>query len=289
VPDGQRMALPDIRNRARLLFVAVMVGHTLLISAQVNSRRGVSLLQDTFTTVVVEAQRAAWAVVDGVRDVWRAYAALRGVRAENDRLMDEVTQLRVRLQQEQALSRGTEHLRSLLDLRTRTVWQTTGAEVIAGSTSPAFRSITIDKGHEAGVRTDMAVVAATGVVGRVVDPATRAASVQLLIDRNAAVSVLIERSRAQGIAVGNGDGTLSLEYVAAVADVKADDLVVTAGLDGVYPKGLPVGRVTVVERAGSSYRRVIVVPLVDFSSLEAVLVVLSPPPAPTPLAREETW
>jgi rod shape-determining protein MreC len=283
------MALPDIRNRARLLFVAVMVGHTLLISAQVNSRRGVSLLQETLTTVVVESQRAAWAVVDGVRGVWRAYAALRGVRAENDRLSSEVTQLRVRLQQEQALSRGAEHLRSLLDLRTRTVWQTTGAEVVAGSTSPEFESITIDKGHDAGVRTDMAIMAAAGVVGRVVDPAPRAASVQLLIDRNAAVSALIERSRAQGVAVGNGDGTLRLEYVAAVADVKSGDVVVTAGLDGVYPKGLPVGRVTVVERSGSSYRRVIVVPFVDFSSLEAVLVVLSPPPSTTPPGREETW
>jgi len=280
------MALPDIRNRARLLFVAVMVGHTLLVSAQVNSRRGVSLLQDTLTTVVVEAQRAAWAVVDGVRGVWNAYAALRGVRADNDRLSSEVTQLRVQLQQEQALSRGTEHLRSLLDLRTRVAWQTIGAEVIAGSTSPEFQSITIDKGRESGVRSDMAIMAAAGVVGRVVDPALRAASVQLLIDRNAAVSVLVERSRAQGIAVGNGDGTLSLEYVAAVADVKSDDVVVTAGLDGVYPKGLLVGRVTVVERRGSSYRRVIVAPFVDFSSLEAVLVVLSPPPVPTPDAGE---
>jgi rod shape-determining protein MreC len=281
------MALPDIRSRAGLLFVAVMVGHTLLISAQVNSRRGVSLLQESLTTVVVEAQRAAWAVVDGVRDVWSAYVGLRGVRAENDRLLGEVTRLRVQLQQEQAVSRGTEHLRQLLDLRTRTTWQTTGAEVIAGSTSPEFRSITIDKGRESGIRTDMAVMAAAGVVGRVVDSALRAASVQLLTDRNAAASVLIDRSRAQGIVLGNGDGTLRLEYVAAVADVKADDIVVTAGLDGVYPKGLPVGRVTLVDRNGTSYRRVVVTPFVDFSSLEAVLVVLSPLPAPVPAGSED--
>jgi rod shape-determining protein MreC len=281
------MALPDIRYRARLLFLAVMVGHTLLISAQVNSGRGGSLLQDTLTAVVVEAQRAVWTVVDGVRDVWNSYAALRGVRAENDRLAGEVTRLRVQLQQEQASSRGTEHLRSLLDLRARTVWQTTGAEVIAGSTSPEFRSITIDKGRESGVRTDMAVIAASGVVGRVVDSALRAASVQLLIDRNAAVSVLVERSRAHGNALGNGNGTLSLEYVAAAADVMFDDVVVTAGLDGMYPKGLPVGRVTVVDRKGTSYRRVIVAPFVDFSTLEAVLVILTPPPAPAPVGGED--
>ena len=87
--------------------------------------------------------------------------------------------------------------------------------------------------------------------------------------------------------MGTGDGTLSLEYVAAVADVRADDVVVTAGLDGVYPKGVPVGRVLTVERNGASYRKVIVIPFVDFSSLEAVLVVLSPPPAPAPVGSED--
>lgn len=270
------MALPDIRNRARFLFVAVMVGHTLLISSQVTSRRGTSLLREVLTTAVVETQRAVWFGVSNVRAVWNAYVALQGVRDDNVRLGREVADLRVQLQRERALSRDTEQLRNLLGLRTRLAWRTVGAEVIAGSTSPEFRSVTIDRGREAGVRSDMAVMATSGVVGRVVEPAVRASAVQLLIDRNAAASVLVERSRAQGIVLGSGDGTLTLEYLSALADVKTDDIVVTAGLDGVYPKGLPVGRVTTVERVGSAYRRVVVVPFVDYSSLEAVLVVLDP-------------
>jgi rod shape-determining protein MreC len=273
------MAFPDIRNRARFLFVAVMVGHILLISSQVNSQRGVSLLQEALTTTVAEAQRVAWAVVGGVQDVWGGYVALRDVRSDNERLTREVADLRVQVQQERALAHGAEQLRGLLDLRTRLGWTTTAAEVIAGSVSPAFRTITIDKGEQSGLRTDMAVIAPAGVVGRIVEPSARAASVQLLVDQNAAVSVMVE-SGAQGIVTGQGDGTLRLEYLSATASVVEGDVVITAGLDGIYPKGLRVGRITVVEKAGTAYRRVIVAPAVDFSSLETVLIVLTPPAQP---------
>ena len=100
------MAFPDIRNRARFLFVAVMVGHILLISSQVNSQRGVSLLQEALTTTVAEAQRVTWAVVGGVHHVWDGYVDLRGVRADNERLTREVADLRVQVQQERALAHG---------------------------------------------------------------------------------------------------------------------------------------------------------------------------------------
>jgi rod shape-determining protein MreC len=271
------MALPDIRHRVRYLFVAVMVGHILLISSQVNTQRGVSLLQEVLTLAVAETQRAAWGVVGGVRHVWDSYVALRGVRAENDRLTRETADLRVQLQQERALARGAGELRELLGLRQQLAWSTVAAEVIGGSTSPDFRAITIDQGRDAGVRDDMAVIAPAGVVGRTVDPAPRASSVQLLTDQNAAAAAMVARSGSQGIVVGAGDGTLRLEYLAAVADLHEGDEVVTAGLDGVYPKGIRIGRVSRVERSGPSIRRVVVAPAVDFSSLELVLVVTAPP------------
>ncbi len=271
------MALPDIRHRVRYLFAAVMVGHILLISSQVNSQRGVSLLQEALTLAVVETQRVAWGVVGGVRHVWDSYVALRGLRAENDRLAREAADLRVQLQQERALARGAGELRELLGLRQQLAWTTEAAEVIGGSASPDFRAITIDKGHAAGLRDDMAVIAPAGVVGRTVDPSPRASSVQLLTDQNAAAAAMVARSGSQGIVVGAGDGSLRLEYLSAVADVHEGDEVVTAGLDGVYPKGIRIGRVSRVERAGPSIRRVVVAPAVDFSSLELVLVVTTPP------------
>lgn len=155
------------------------------------------------------------------------------------------------------------------------------AAVIAGGASPDFRTITIDKGTADGVRADMAVIAPAGVVGRVITPTARAAKVQLLIDRNAAAGALVERSRAQGVAVGTG-GALRLDYVSGTADVQAGDTVVTSGIDGIYPKGFVIGQIESVERGQGVFGAIAVRPAVDFSSLEAVLIVLAPPvPAET--------
>jgi rod shape-determining protein MreC len=278
------MLRPDAGSRARYLFVAVVVGHVLLISAQVASPSGPSILRLAFVGVVTETQRATWALGGGVRSVWGGYMALRGVRVENERLARENTELRVRIQQERANAAATEQLRGLLDLRPRLPWTTTGAEVVAGSTSPDFRSVTIDKGLSEGVNRDMPVIAPAGVIGRIALPAGHTATVQLIIDRSAAAAGRIERSRTEGIALGNGDGTLRFEYLSATADVERGDVVVTAGLDGVYPAGLVLGKVEFVERSGPAYRRVTIRPVVDFSTLETVLVLLAPAPVWTPAA-----
>ncbi|MCX6550004.1 MAG: rod shape-determining protein MreC [Acidobacteria bacterium] len=276
------MALPDTRHRARYLFGAVVVGHILLISAQVSSRSGPPLLQAALMATLTTAQDAAWTVVGGVRTVWDGYAYLRGVEAENERLSRDIVDLRLRLQQERASAGTTDQLRALVDLRARVPWTTTGAEVVAGSASPDFRSITLNKGRQDGLQPDMPVLAPSGVVGRIVLVAASTASVQLLIDRNAAAAGVIERSRTQGIVLGNGDGTLRIEYLSATAEIQSGDTVVTAGTDRIYPKGLVIGRVERVERNGPTYRSVVIKPVVDFSALETVLVLLAPPPPAPP-------
>jgi rod shape-determining protein MreC len=283
------MVRPDASSRSRYLFAAVVVGHILLISAQVVSPSGPSLLRLAFVGVVTETQRATWALVGGVRSVWDGYVALRGMRAENERLARENTDLKVRLQQERANASATEHLRGLLDLRPRVPWTTTGAEVVAGSTSPDFKSVTIDKGFSEGVKRDMPVISPAGVVGRIAMPSGHTATVQLIIDRSAAAAGRIERSRAEGIALGNVDGTLRFEYLSATADVQRGDVVVTAGIDGVYPAGLVLGHVEHVEKNGPSYRLVTIRPAVDFSTLETVLVLLAPTAVwtPAPTARDD--
>ena len=280
------MVLSDTRHRTRQLFVAVMVGHILLISTQVNSRSGVPLLQAVLVTGLAETQRAAWAVVGGVRSVWDNYVALRQVHADNQRLQRELDAVRVQLQRERAAAGTSDQFRHLLDLRARLPWKTTGAEVIAGSVTPQFQSIMVDKGTDDGVRRDMAVIAPAGVVGRVVVPSRRGASVQLIVDRSASASALVERLRVQGIVLGHGDGTLRLEYLPVIADVQSGDLVVTAGLDGVYPKGLVLGHVDRIERGSGSSRVVVIKPAIDFGNLESVLIVLNAASGP-PQAKDQ--
>ncbi|MBI4263638.1 MAG: rod shape-determining protein MreC [Acidobacteria bacterium] len=265
----------DIRRRTGYLFMAVTIGHIILISAQVNTRRGVPVLEAVVFGVFAEVQRAASSLVTGVRTSWDDYFALQRVRQENERLRQEMAQLQVRLQQERALAQQSRQLQELLELQSQTRLVTTGSAVIGSGASPDFRTITIDKGTGDGLRPDMAVIAPAGVVGRVVTPSARAAMVQLLIDRNAAAAALVERSRAQGVVVGTG-GNLRLDYVSATADLRVGDVVVTSGIEGIYPKGFVIGQIESITQGVGTFGDVVVRPAVDFSSLEAVLVVLTP-------------
>lgn len=273
------MALLDIRQRAGYLFLAVMVGHIVLISAQVNSRRGVPVLEEVTFGLFSEVQRGAWAVVSGARSVWGGYVGLRRVREENEVLRRKLADVEVQLQEQRALADRSRGFERLLDLRGRTDLQTVAAEIIASSVAPEFRTLTIDKGSHQGLSADMAVIAPAGVVGRVVSPTARASKVQLLIDRNAAAGSLVERSRAQGVVTGRGDGLLRMEYVAEIAELAVGDAVVTSGIDGIFPKGFVIGRIERIDRSGGGYKEILVKPAVDFTSLEEVLVVLTPTPA----------
>jgi rod shape-determining protein MreC len=271
------MAVLDFRQRSSYLFVAVLLGHILLISAQISSRRGVPVLEEVTFGLFAEVQRGASSAIDGVREVWSGYVALRQVRRENEQLKRQLDEARVELQQERARADRARGLETLLDLRDRTTLQTVAAEIIGAGATPDFRTLTIDKGANDGLRADMAVIAPAGVVGRVVVPSPRSAKVQLLIDRNAAAGALIERSRAQGVVLGAGDGGLLMEYVSEVADIAVGDAVVTSGIDGIFPKGFALGQVESVEKSGRAYRRIVVRPAVDSTTLEEVLVVVAPP------------
>src|SRR5262245_60476161 len=273
------MALLDIRQRSGYLFLAVILGHVLLISAQVNSRTGVPVLEQVTFGIFSEVQRGVTSGVGGVRRVWDGYIGLRHVKAENDELKKQLADSQIALQAHRALADRARGLEKLLELRDRVTLQTTAAEIIGASASPEFRTVTIDKGTGDGLRQDMAIISPAGVVGRVVIPSARSAKVQLLIDRNAAAGALVERSRAQGVVVGAGEDRLRLENVPETADIVAGDIVVSSGIEGIYPKGFVIGTIEAVEKSGPAYKRITVKPAVDFSGLEEVLVVTTPTPA----------
>ena len=280
------MALLDIRQRTGWLFAAVVVSHIILISAQVTTKRGVPVLQEMTFGVFAEMQRATTSAVGSAQDAWQNYFALQQIREENERLHGEVTQLQIALEQERTVAQQTRALQQLLDLKSSTPFETAAATVIGSGADPEFRTITIDKGTQDGLRADMAVVSPAGVVGRILMTTARASKVQLLIDRDAAAGVLVERSRVSGVVIGVGSaeelaytaGLVDLAYVPGSADVKQGDRVVTSGIDGIYPKGLPVGEIQSAQRVGGEWR-IKLTPAVDFASLETVLVVLKAPEA----------
>jgi rod shape-determining protein MreC len=270
------VALVEFRQRSGYLFLAVTLGHILLISAQVSTRTGVPVLDRVVFGVASEVQRVVSGLMLGTRRTWQGYVDLRRASEENAQLKQRLAASEIQAQEQRALADRARGLAELLDLRKRLALSTTGAQIIGGAAMPGFRTVTIDKGTRDGLRVDMAVVAPAGVVGRVVMPTARSAKVQLLIDRNAAAGALVERTRAQGVVVGDGDTRLQMEYVSEVSDIVVGDVVVSAGIDGIYPKGFVIGRVESVEKNGPSYRKITIRPAVDFSSLEDVLVVLTP-------------
>ena len=270
------MANADIKQRPGVILSAALLLHVVLISAQVNTASGLPVLQVVTFGAFSEVQRATMSLIDGVSGLWTGYVALQQVEEENLALKQELQTLQIRLQQERAEAQRTDNLRQLLELRERAQLDTTAAEVIAGPASPEFQTVTIDKGSSDGLATDMAVISPAGVVGRVILPSRRASKVQLLIDLNAAAGALIERTRVQGVVVGAGSGMLKMRYVPGTADVKTGDLVVTSGIDGIYPKGFVIGTIDNVAGSVGEYHEITVRPAVDFARLEEVLIVRTP-------------
>jgi rod shape-determining protein MreC len=269
--------LLDIRRRTGVLLFIVTMAHIFLISVQVQSRSGVPVVQAATFGIFARVQWGTASVIHGVRDFWGNYVGLRGVRAENEELRKLVADLQVRLQEQRGLAARSTRLQELMNLQTTTTLPTIAADVIAGNPNPGMRTITIGRGTADGIQVDMAVIAPSGVVGRIIEVAPHAARVQLLIDRYAAAGALTERTRAGGMVVGvTGDPPLTMELVSNLADVKAGDVVVASGADGMYPKGFMIGRVESADRGSALYRTITVRPSVDFSSLEEVLVVLVP-------------
>ncbi|MDH4064369.1 MAG: rod shape-determining protein MreC [Acidobacteriota bacterium] len=281
------MAIADIKHRPGIVLGAAVVFHVALISAQVSSASGLPVLQVVTFGAFSELQRLVTGAITGSQNLWAGYVSLRGVREENAALRRDLQALQIRLQEERALAQRAEDLRQLLELHDRAELDTAAAEIIGAGASPEFRTVTIDKGTADRIAADMAVISPAGVVGRVILTSPRAAKVQLLIDRNAAAGAIIERSRAQGIVLGGGADDLRMDYVPGTADVNPGDLVVTSGIDGIFPKGFVIGTVENVERGPGTYHEISIRPAVDFSRLEEVLVVLTPPPAVEAEAQPE--
>jgi rod shape-determining protein MreC len=266
-------------RRSRFLLAGLVLAHLAVISHQVDGGGGVSLLQRGLLAVLSPLQRGVGAIVGGVSEAWRGWAFHRETYEENRRLEERVQQLETELQATSARAREGARLRELLELRRAVPLETVVAEVVSRDGVPWFRSLTIDKGEADGVVLDAPVVSPTGVVGRVFAVGPHAARVQVLLDRDTGAGVLVERTRVPGVVSGQVSGPaagaedLVLKYVPERSDVAVGDVVVTSGLDRIYPKGLVVGRVRYVGKGSGLFRDIRVEPSARFDRLEEVLVV----------------
>lgn len=210
----------------------------------------------------------------GVKTTTSQYLNLLNVKKENSLLREQNSQLTARLQVHQELELENQRLRQLFDFRERTKMTLIAAQVIGRDLIIDHKTISINKGTQHGLKDGQAVITLNGVVGYVFRPQLTTSSVMLMIDRYAVADGLIQRTRASGSIEGRGTSSLSMKYIERTEDVQPGDIVVTGGLDNIFPKGFPLAIVENVERKTISISlKVDLKPLVDPRSLEEVFVV----------------
>jgi rod shape-determining protein MreC len=229
--------------------------------------------------IVAPVEKVVGWGVGGVLRGWDGYVALRGSHARAQALSAQLVALELEKQRLHEVEGEAERLRRLLGFAEQTGQRHyLGARVIGIRLGTVGRQIlTIDRGGDDGLAPMMPVVVAEGVVGRVHQVAARSADVLVLTDLNSSIAVRVERTRARANVRGTGKPDLCrLDYALRTEDVIEGDPVVTSGTDGVFPRGLPVGKVTQLDRrAHGLFQDAKVVPAVDVTRLEEVLVLTS--------------
>lgn len=275
-------------NLRRILILAGVL--LILFLGMYSWNQRTHALDDIAAAVGLEIGGAVLGSVRSVQDVtanfWDRYFALVDVREENLRLKARVDELEARLLASGEDLAELRRLRELVQLPVDVSWRPLGARVLAGRLGPnaVLDSITISRGYATGGRPGTPLVTHLGLVGRVLKASPHASTALLITDPGSRVAVFGQESRAPGILMGKGMGReLEVNFVQRDAGVKNGEVLVTSGLDGKYPKGLPVARVVSVAPSDyTQFMAVSAVPLVDLQHLEEVLLLepsgLAPPP-----------
>jgi len=266
------------RRYRRFLIVSVLLLYPL-VTFLVTGRRGrdPNFVDRAVIAMTAPLQSALNWAIDGVVGVVNHYVDLRGVRQENDALRLENMQLRAAVQALGEARAENGRLKQLLAYAEAAAGPEIPARVVGVNPVAKLLSVRISSGERQGVYRGMSVVTPDGIVGQVIRTTGGYADVALVTDPQSRVGVRVQRSRARGTAAGSGSGPLKLENMLRTEDVEDGDLIITSGTDGVYPPGLVVGRVANLEKKEHGmFQAADVLPAVDTTKLEEVLVVGSP-------------
>ncbi len=262
------------RYKLLLLAVVLLMATVLLYSYNLRHKSTTTFFERAVLTFAEPFQSGIDQTVDAVRNVWKNYLWLVDARQRNIELLKENRELKAKLLQVEEISLQNQRLRALLGFVDDLDRPALPAQVIGEDASNWARTIVIDKGTKSGLRNGLPVVAAEGVVGRIIKISQNSARVLLITDASSAVAALIQRTRTRGVARGQGQD-LSVEYALRTADIEVGDLLVTSGMGGIFPKGLPLGKVADIEKGQFGlFQQVKVETMVDFSHLEEVLVIV---------------
>ena len=261
-------------RRALLVVLALVIALILFLPRQTQTfLEGLGSPVAQLMTVPIQ-WLATWD--RSIRESWNHYLALQGVHEQNLALRQEIQELEGEISQLREQATVSEQLTQLLEFQEEAPLDTVAAQVIGRNATNWYRALILNKGEDQGIRKNMGVIAQAGVVGRVVKTTPFTSIVLLLTDPNAAVTGMIQRTRDEGIVQGTTQGYVRMKYIPPLSPIQIDDIVATSGLTGDFPRGLPIGRIRQIEKADADlFQSAEVQPIIDFSKLEGVLVIIS--------------
>ncbi|MBS4097883.1 MAG: rod shape-determining protein MreC [Sulfuricella sp.] len=260
--------------QARFAFFA-MLSIVLMVGDVYQSYLGV--LRQGVAVVVTPLQRLANLPSTLAGRVGDFFISQSQLQRENARLQQEDLQHSAQLQGYQAAQAENAYLRKLLDARQQSAQTLVMAEILYAGRDPFSQKIIVDKGTTQGIAPGQPVVDNIGVIGQVTRAYPFSSEITLLTDKDQAIPIEIVRNGMRAVAFGQGqDGTLGLAFMPMNADVQPGDAIVTSGIDGVYPAGLPVATVSKIERnAAVAFARIVCTPSAGVGQHKQVLIVTS--------------
>ena len=264
------------KYKTAIFIVTLLVLALIIFSFNLKNGADGSFFRKIVLETVAPAQKVISTSVKSVNDAWLRYVLLVGIEEENKNLKNKINELKAALILYQEGYLEAQRLRKLLDLRDDYNYHFISARVIDREQAALSKTILINKGATHGLKTGMPVIASPGLIGRLVDVSWHVSKVLLFIDENSNVGAIMQRTRTQGIISGAGPRGLVLKYISKTQDVKEGDVIVSSGMDGIFPKGLMIGQVSHVDRQEASlFLKINVAPFVDFSKLEEILILAS--------------
>lgn len=258
----------------KLLLLVSLVGICLLLLT-LQTRGYGSTARDFFAIVTTPISTGLAKASRATFGLWATYVDWKNVRAENRRLREEVQQLRVQSLRVSDTDVENQRLRRLLALQERLPLTTLSGEIIAREWGGWIRSLTVNRGRGDNIPRLSAVISPDGLIGRIVDVRPGASIIQVLTDPASTVGAHVLRTRTPGIVEGDPRGTLRFKFMARDgASIQNGDVLVTAGQGGLFPRGIPIGTVRVIDNRGSAlFSYAELTPAVDYARIDEVLLV----------------
>ncbi|MFC1855543.1 rod shape-determining protein MreC [Thermodesulfobacteriota bacterium] len=263
------------RHKLFILFVILFIASTAMYSRNLKNKSNLNGFQSLILDITMPINNLIEKTTSSIASSIDNYFFLVDVKTDNLEQLKEIARLQSRVKELTEHEITNSRLRELLNFSRSMKTKSIPAEVISKGSSTWINTIIIDKGLNDGVIPGLAVVSEKGIIGHTIYTSKNYAQVLLITDKNCAVDVINQRSRAKGIVKGYNKSLCKINYVLRKEDLVADDVIITSGMDGIFPKGLSVGKVREVSKSRHDlFQNATLEPYVDFEKLEEVLVII---------------